>query len=72
MPTRNVVSSDDDECSPKPPPNKKVKTNPSQKDRGAHPAMSRLASETRPRTASAKQAALSNILFSLLYIFGAS
>jgi hypothetical protein len=73
MPTRKDISSDDgdsEEDIDGSPPNKKVKTSVSQKGRGAHSAT--LASATRPRTASAKQVALSNILLILICILGAN
>lgn len=66
MPTRKSIPSDDDDennCEDEsaPPPNKKAKLSSNKNDRGAHSATS--ASDTRLRTVSSKQAALSNFLF---------
>jgi hypothetical protein len=76
MPMRKDILSDGDDAndtdSPTLPPNKKVKTSLSQKGSGAHSATSASASKTCPRTASAKQAALSNTLLFLICILGAN
>jgi hypothetical protein len=66
MPTRKNISSDDEEENenegePTPPPSKKAKTSSNKNDRSAHSATS--ASDTRLRTVSSKQAALSDVLF---------
>ena len=68
MPTRKNISSDDDEENgndsegePTPPPSKKAKTSSNKTNRSAHSATS--ASDTCLRTASSKQAALSDVLF---------
>jgi len=63
MPTRKGIPSDDDEdrsdSEPMPPPSKKAKTSSNKNDQGATST-----SDTRLRTISSKQAALSDFLFS--------
>ena len=67
MPPRKLVSDDDGstgEDNNVPPPTKKAKTSSNTKDSGV--TTSTLASETRPRAVSSKQAALSKSSFHLL------
>jgi hypothetical protein len=73
MPIRKLASDNDGDGSEDnntPPPTKKAKTSSKKKDCGAQSAT--LASETRPRTVSSKQAALSNFFSPPLASLGLS